>query len=65
MPLVPIAAAAKATVEAAVAGWYFYQMPAKEKKWCAYCIVGAAANIGIAGLSLFEAKKAWENLTGK
>ncbi len=30
MPLVPIAAA-KATIEAAVAGWYFYQMPTKEK----------------------------------
>ncbi|MEP7038922.1 MAG: hypothetical protein ABI891_11340 [Acidobacteriota bacterium] len=38
-------------------------MPAKEKKGCAYCIVGAAANIGIASLSLFEAKKAWKNLT--
>ncbi|MEO6588714.1 MAG: vitamin K epoxide reductase family protein [Pyrinomonadaceae bacterium] len=65
MPLVPLAAAAKSTVEAAVAGWYFYQMPTKEKKWCAYCIVGAAANIGIAALSLFEAKKAWKNLTDK
>lgn len=63
MPLVPVAAAAKASVEAMVAGWYFYQMPAKEKKWCAYCIVGAAANVGIAALSLFEAKKAWKNLT--
>lgn len=63
MPLVPIALAAKATVEAAVAGWYFYQMPAKEKKWCAYCIAGAAANFGIAALSLFEAKKAWRSLT--
>ena len=65
MPLVPIASATKSVVEAAVAGWYFYQMPAKEKKWCAYCIVGAAANIGIAALSLFEAKKAWKNLTEK
>lgn len=62
MPLVPIAAAAKATIEAAVAGWYFYQMPAREGKWCAYCIVGAAANLGIAALSLGEAKKAWHNL---
>ena len=62
MPLVPIAAAAKASVEAMVAGWYFYQMPTKEKKWCGYCIVGAAANVGIAALSLFEAKKAWKNL---
>ena len=63
MPLVPLAAAAKSTVEAAVAGWYFYQMPAKEGKWCGYCIVGALANIGIAVLSIPEAKKAWKNLT--
>ena len=63
MPILPIAAAAKSTVEAAVAGWYFYQMPAKEGKWCGYCIVGALANVGIAVLSFPEAKKAWKNLT--
>ena len=62
MPLVPIAAAAKASVEAAVAGWYFYQMPTKEKAWCGYCIVGALTNFGIAALSLMEAKKAWKTL---
>jgi uncharacterized membrane protein len=61
-PLVPLAFAAKATIEAAVAGWYFYQMPTKEKKWCGYCIAGAAANWGIAALSLIEAKKALKNL---
>ena len=61
-PLIPLAAAAKATVEAAVAGWYFYQMCAVEKKWCGYCIVGAAANWGVAALSVIEAKKAWESL---
>ncbi len=65
IPLVPLAAAAKSTVVAVVAGWYFYQMPAKQGKWCGYCIVGAVANIGIAALSLPEAKKAWENLTEK
>lgn len=59
-PLIPLAAAVKATVEAAVASWYFYQMPAKEGKWCGYCIVGALANFGIAGLTLVEAKKAWK-----
>ena len=64
MPLVPIAAAAKASVEAVVAGWYFYQMPTKEKKWCGYCIVGAMTNFGIAALSLMEAKKAWKSLKG-
>lgn len=62
MPLVPLAAAAKSVAEAAVAGWYFYQMAAVEKKWCAYCIVGALTNFGIAALSLPEAKKALENL---
>ncbi|MDQ3711185.1 MAG: vitamin K epoxide reductase family protein [Acidobacteriota bacterium] len=62
MPLVPLAAAAKATIEAAVAGWYFYQMPTKEKAWCGYCIVGALTNFGIAALTLTEAKKAWKNL---
>ena len=62
MPLVPIAAAAKASVEAAVAGWYFYQMPTKEKAWCGYCIVGALANFGIAALSLTEAKRALKAL---
>ena len=62
MPLLPLAAAAKSTVEAAAAAWYFYQMPAVEKKWCGYCIVGAAANIGIAALTLIEAKRAWKSL---
>ncbi len=62
-PLVPLAAAAKASVEAVVAGWYFYQMPTKEKKWCGYCIVGALANFGIAALSLVEAKRAWKVMT--
>jgi uncharacterized membrane protein len=58
MPLVPLVAAAKSSIEAAAAAWYFYQMPAKEEKWCGYCIVGAMANVGIAALTLIEAKKA-------
>ncbi len=57
-PWVPLVAAGKAAVEAIAAGWYFYQMPAKEKKWCGYCIVGALANFGIFALTLPEAKKA-------
>lgn len=63
MPLVPLAAAAKSAVEAVVAGWYFYQMPAKEKAWCGYCIAGALCNVGIAALTLPEAKQAWKSLT--
>jgi uncharacterized membrane protein len=61
-PLVPIAAAGKALVEAMVAGWYFYQMPTKEKAWCGYCIVGALCNFGIAALAFPEAKRAIESL---
>ena len=56
-PLIPLVAAGKAAVEAAVAGWYFYQMPAKEKAWYAYCITGAWANFGIFALTLPEAAK--------
>jgi hypothetical protein len=45
-----------------VAGWYFYQMPTKEKAWCGYCIVGALCNFGIAALTFPEAKRALESL---
>ena len=64
-PYVPLAAAAKSGIEAVAAGWYFYQMPAKEKKWCAYCIAGAIANATIFALSLPEAIKAWKYLRRK
>lgn len=63
MPLVPIAAATKASIEAVVALWYFYQMPTKEKAWCGYCIAGALCNVGIAALTLPEAKRALKTLT--
>lgn len=57
-PWVSLVAALKAAGEALAASWYFYQMPAKEKAWCGYCIVGAIANIGIAALTLPEARRA-------
>ncbi len=57
-PLAPLAAAAKAAVDAFVAGWYFYQMPAKEHAWCGYCIAAALSNFAIFGLTLPEASKA-------
>jgi hypothetical protein len=44
--------------EALAASWYFYQMPAKEKAWCGYCILGALANIAIAALTIPEAREA-------
>jgi len=61
-PVVPLLIAGKAAVEAAVAGWYFYQMPAKEKAWCGYCITGALCNFGIFALTLPEARKALAHL---
>ncbi len=64
-PYVSLAAAAKSGIEAVAAGWYFYQMPAKEKKWCAYCIAGAVANATIFALILPEAIKAWKHLRRK
>ena len=55
---VPLLAGAKALVDAAVAGWYFYQMPTREKAWCAYCLTAALASFAILALSLPEAKHA-------
>lgn len=64
-PHVPLAAATKSGIEAVAAGWYFYQMPAKEKKWCAYCIAGAVANAAVFVLTLPEAINAWKHLRSK
>ena len=65
VPMVPVIAAAKAAVEAVAAGWFFYQMPAKEKKWCGYCIAGALANMAILALAIPEARRAFGNLRAK
>jgi uncharacterized membrane protein len=64
-PYVPIAAAVKSGVEAAAAGWYFYQMPVKEKKWCAYCIAGAITNVAVFALTVPEAVRALRHLRAK
>ena len=63
-PWVPLVAAAKAAVDAGIAGWYFYQMPAKENAWCGYCIVAALSNFAVFGLTLPEARKAFAVLRG-
>jgi uncharacterized membrane protein len=63
-PWVPLLAAGKAVAGAVAASWYFYQMPAKEKAWCGYCIVGALANLGILALTLPEARRAIAVLRG-
>jgi uncharacterized membrane protein len=54
----PLLAAGKAAIEATAAAWYFYQMPAREKAWCGYCIVGALASFGVCALTLPEARRA-------
>ncbi len=64
-PLVPLLASGKAAVDAAVALWYFYRMPAKEKAWCVYCITGQLASLGILASTLPEAKAALAALRGK
>ena len=64
-PWVPLLAAGKAAIDAATAGWYFYQMPAREKAWCGYCIVGAIANWAIFVLALPEAGRALASLGGR
>jgi uncharacterized membrane protein len=64
-PWVPLLAAGKAAVEAAIAGWYFYQMPTKEKAWCGYCITGALTNVGILLLTIPEARRAVSDLRSR
>lgn len=57
-PVVPLLAATKAAVDAILAGWYFYQMPTREKAWCVYCITAAFASFTILFVSQPEAKQA-------
>ncbi len=64
-PWVPLVAAGKSGVDAAVALWYFYQMPAKEKAWCIYCIAGQLASLGILASTLPEARAALAVLRGR
>ncbi|MGE3273352.1 MAG: vitamin K epoxide reductase family protein [Chloroflexota bacterium] len=61
-PWLVVLAAAKALVDGAVSGWYFYQMPTKEKAWCAYCIAAQLASLGVAALILPEARRALAQL---
>jgi uncharacterized membrane protein len=57
-PLLPIAIAVTAGIEAVAAASYFYQMPAREKAWCGYCIIGALASFAVFGLTIPEARQA-------
>lgn len=58
-PLLPIAAAAFAAPQAAVAAQYlFYQMPKVDKAWCPWCVADALVHFAIFGMTLPEAAKA-------
>lgn len=65
VPWIPVLVMAKAAVEAPVAGYYFYRMPAKEQAWCGYCIVGAAATAGVLALALPEGLRALGQTFGR
>jgi uncharacterized membrane protein len=54
-PWLPIAIAAKAVAEVAVAGWYLVQMRMSVHTWCAYCLMGASISASIAVLACREA----------
>ena len=57
-PWLPIAAAGHAGVQAAAAAVYFTLMPTRVKAWCAYCLLGAAINVGVFALTIPEAQTA-------
>ena len=62
LPWLPLLGTAKALVDALVSAWYFYQMPAREKAWCIYCVLSALANWAILALALPEARRAFAEL---
>jgi uncharacterized membrane protein len=61
-PWVVLLAGAKAVFDAAVAGWYFYQQPTREKAWCILCLTAQVASLGILALAVPEAKTALATL---
>jgi uncharacterized membrane protein len=60
-PLIPLIAAGKAAMDAAMSGWYFNEMR-RGRKWCPYCIVGAISSLAVFLLSVPEARSAWRHL---
>jgi len=62
MPVVPLLAFAKSSVDAAISGWLFYKMPTKEKAWCIYCIIAFFVNLGLLALAVPEAKQSLATL---
>ena len=60
----PILLAAKAAADAAGAAYYLRNMVAVQRKACGYCLLGAAVNFAVLGLSLPEAWRAGRRLAG-
>jgi uncharacterized membrane protein len=63
-PLIPLIAAGKAAIDAAVSTWYFDKMR-RGKKWCPYCIVGAISSLAVFILTVPEARSAWSHLRSR
>lgn len=61
-PLVPLALAAKATVDAAQAARLTYDQWAKHRAFCSWCLSAAAATFITLPLTIPEARKAWREL---
>jgi uncharacterized membrane protein len=58
-PWLPLAMAALALPQAAVAAKYlFHQMPKVDKAWCPYCVVDALTHFAVLALALPEAARA-------
>lgn len=57
-PLVPVLAALKGTLDAAIAARYVYEMPAKRGAWSSYSIIAALVDWTVFGLTLPEARRA-------
>ncbi|HEY3082613.1 MAG TPA: vitamin K epoxide reductase family protein [Chloroflexota bacterium] len=51
-PPAVFARALKSMIDALLAGWHLYLMPARERAWCSYCLVAVLASLGIAGLAV-------------
>lgn len=62
MPVVPLAAAAKALLDTSASAFYFYTMRYKIKTWCIYCMLGSIANLGVLALTIPEAIEAIKSL---
>lgn len=61
-PVIPLALAAKATVDAAQAARLTYDQWAKHRAFCSWCLGAAAATFVTLPLTIPEARKAWKEL---